>query len=479
MLRGLISLYLPSLPKNLVYMLQATEYQTGPYLKWFWRTKDFTKVARRRNLEYTKHAKLLLLLTYCGMVYQLGIGLTILVLGMSNSIVGGIQLGLAIIISYPVVWGHLIVIPLEIARIVIIKPKEKRLIKQSQTIFTNTKAVKIAVAGSYGKTTMKELLKTVIQEGKKVAATPGNKNVTASHAIFASKLDGDEEVLVIEYGEGKPGDVARFTNYTRPDIGVITGVAPAHLDQYKTLEAAARDIFELANYLGKDSVYVNGESAAAEQFIKPPFRSYGREGVDGWKVTNFKQSIGGVSFNLSKGKKQFKLHSQLLGEHQVGPLSCVAVIADGLGLNAGQIEKGVAETKPYEHRMSPYSIRGAWIIDDTYNGNLEGVQAGLKLLAGLEAKRKIYVTPGLVDQGSDSHKIHRLIGEMIAGSVPDKVVLMSNSETTYIEEGLNKAGFAGEIVIETDPLKFYTNIDQFVASGDLVLMQNDWTDNYK
>jgi UDP-N-acetylmuramoyl-tripeptide--D-alanyl-D-alanine ligase len=478
MLQGILSLYSPRFAKSIIYMLQSTEYQTGPYLRWFWRTKDFSQVAHRRTLDATRRAQALLYMLNLGMAFQSFLGLFLIFSDFAGGVVGGLQLGFALLISAPVVWAHLIIVPLELARVLIVRPKEKRLIAQSRHIFGVTKAIKIAVAGSYGKTTMKELLATVLSAGKKVAATPGNKNVAVSHAAFAARLAGDEEVLIIEYGEGRPGDVRRYAEYTTPDIGVITGVAPAHLDKYKTVEAAAKDIFDLAEYLQVKPVYVNADSPAAKPRIKSRYQSYSQQGIDGWKVSDVKQTIHGLSFRLSKGKKVLNLKSGLLGRHLIGPLACVAALADSLGLSTEQIEKGVSQTKPYEHRMAPYSIRGAWIIDDTYNGNLEGVRAGLGLLAELEAKRKIYVTPGLVEQGKKSAEIHYEIGKLIAAAEPDKVVLMHNSATRHIHRALLEAKYSGDIQIEDEPLTFYTNLDQIVANGDVVLMQNDWTDNY-
>jgi len=88
------------------------------------------------------------------------------------------------------------------------------------------------------------------------------------------------------------------------------------------------------------------------------------------------------------------------------------------------------------------------------------------------------VTPGLVEQGSKTQEVHEEIGARIASSV-DVVVLMQNSVTEYIKAGLKKRNFKGKLLEVSDPLQFYTNLDQFVAAGDIVLMQNDWTDNYQ
>lgn len=478
MIHGLISLYLPSFPTVLIYMLQSTEYQVRPYLKWFWRTKDYSQVMKRRKLERTKPARLLLLALRTGIVLQIVIGGFLIYQGIWNDMTGGAAFGAALIVGYPVLWAHLLVVPLQFGRWSVSRPAERRLVKQSHQLFADHKAVKIAVAGSYGKTTMKELLSTVLSEGMKVAATPANKNVSISHARFVKTLEGHEDVLIIEYGEGAPGDVARFTRITQPTHAVITGLAPAHLDQYKTLQAAGEDIFAVADYLDSKNVYVNKDGSSIKPFIKKEYKAFSEKGALGWKVSELVVSLSGTDFTLSKGKQSLNLHSGLVGRHQVGFLSFVAALALELGLTKEQVIAGIAKTTPFKHRMQPYELAGAWVVDDTYNGNLEGIRAGTQLLKDIDASRKIYVTPGLVDQGVETEPVHVEVGKLIAKAQPNLVVLMQNSTTEFIRRGLEQGKFKGEIKIETEPLEFYTNLSHFVASGDLIVMQNDWTDNY-
>jgi len=478
MMRKFTSLYRPSYAAALVYMLQSSEYQVGPYLRWIWRTEDFSSVMHRRQLEPTRPARLLLLALRLGMLVQILLGLLLIYLGGWHNLAGGIAFGLAVILIYPFLWAYLAVVPLLMGRELSTKPKHARLVKQSATTFAKHPGIRIAVAGSYGKTTMKELLNTVLSEGLNVAATPANKNVAVSHAQFAQKLKGNEDVLIIEYGEGAPGDVPRFAEVTQPTHAVITGLAPAHLDQYKTLQAAGEDIFAAADYLKGKHVYVNDESPAIKPFLKSGYELFDQKGALGWQVSKVRIGLDGTDFTLTKGKQSLALHSGLVGRHQIGYLSFVAALALQLGLTKQQVTTGLAKTAPFEHRMQPYQLSGAWIVDDTYNGNLEGIRAGTQLLHELKAQRKIYVTPGLVDQGEETKRVHREIGELIGAAQPDLVVLMKNSVTPYIEAGLKKSGFKGELRIETDPLDFYTNLAHFVASGDLVVMQNDWTDNY-
>jgi UDP-N-acetylmuramoyl-tripeptide--D-alanyl-D-alanine ligase len=478
MIGKITSPYRPNYPTVLVYMLQSSEYRVGPYLKWVWRTDDFTHVMQRRTLDRTRPAKLLLLALRLGIVLQIVVGLLLIYLGMRHHVAGGIEFGLAVIILYPFVWSHLIVLPLLMGRELSTKPQEQRLIAQSKAIFAKHSGIKIAVAGSYGKTSMKELLNTVLSERLQVAATPANKNVSVSHAQFAAKLTGDEEVLIIEYGEGAPGDVARFAQQTYPTHGIITGLAPAHLEEYKTLQAAGEDIFALADYLQGKQVYVNDDASTVKPFLKDNYELFDIKGALGWRVEKIQVELTGTSFTLRKGKQSLQLHSGLVGRHHIGSLSLVTALGLQFGLTTKQVIAGIAKTQPFEHRMQPYQLAGAWIIDDTYNGNLEGIRAGTQLLQDLDAKRKIYITPGLVDQGPETERVHHEMGKLIAAAHPDLVVLMQNSVTTTIEAGLHQAHFTGELRIEDNPLEFYTNLKHFVAVGDLVVMQNDWTDNY-
>ena len=478
MISALVSVYRPAFLRTLVYMLQGSEYQTGPYLRWFWRTQNFSTVMNRRTLEPTKAARLLLLALRVGVVLEIAAGFGLIYLGVLHNLAGGAAFGAALLLAYPVVWAHLVAVPLVLGRVFISQPAERKLVEQSRAVFASHAAVKIAVAGSYGKTTMKELLLTVLSQGLSVAATPANKNVSVSHAYFARKLTGKEDVLVIEYGEGAPGDIARFITITQPTHAVITGLAPAHLDQYKTLQAAGEDIFSLAKSVPHDKLFVSTDSPSTKPFIQPDFQQFNSHGALGWKVSNLKTSVHGTTFTFSKGKRKLALRSSLIGKHQAGFLALVAGLALQLGLTETQVKAGVAATKPFEHRMQPYMLSGAWIIDDTYNGNLEGIRVGTQLLADLTAKRKIYVSPGLVDQGAESERVHKEMGQLIAAAQPDLVVLMNNSATEYIRAGLERAAYKGELQVEINPLEFYTNLKHFVAAGDLVIMQNDWTDNY-
>lgn len=469
-MRRFLSFYHPKLPIFLVYMLQQVEYNPHKFLKWVARLPDLTKVMHRQTLVWTTKAKLLVVVISLFLTIYLGLAILQLIFVPQNAILTIIFAPfLVILLTYMMILA---------AWLNIEEPRRSKLLRQSTKLFKLHPATKIAILGSYGKTTMKELLHTVLSEGKLIAATPGNKNVPVSHAVWIRKLSGDEDILLIEYGEGAPGDIKKLAKLTQPDFGIITGLAPNHLDEYKSLNEVAKDLLSLANFVKKKNIFINSESPAFEKYDTSEMVSYNAESALGWKIENVVVDYTGVSFTMKKNKKVIKAKSGLLGRHQVGPLAFTVALADKFGLTPAQIEAGLLKTQPFEHRMQSRLQHGAWIIDDTYNGSLEGLRAGLQLLEDLPAKRKIYVTPGLVDQGAETERVHLEVGELIGRANPDRVVLMQNSTTQYIIKGLEASNYQGDLHIEADPLNFYTNLEHIIAAGDLVVLQNDWTDNY-
>jgi len=469
--------FLPSYPKVLLYMLQDTEYRYSRYIEWYRRTDNFRTVIKRRQLTMTNKVWLLLLCLWLIWLAVVLLVIQVVFAGITvNAIWFVVAAGLFLLIPFIQAYG--ILIPLVLGWIFIQKRKERQLIQNARLILVDNPAIRIGIAGSYGKTTAKELLKAVLSEGKNTAATPGNMNTPIGISRFVRDLTGDEEILIFELGEEKVGDVEFLSRLTNPSIGIVTGINEAHLVSFKTLERTTNTIYEIADYVAADNLYQNIESSLVADALREGI-PFNRKGVQGWKVSGVKTDVAGTSFTLKKGKKTVQASTQLLGKHNIGVTAAVVAIADSLGLTTKQIEAGLMKVAPFEHRMEPRFMHGAWVIDDTYNGNSEGVKAGLAFLKDQEAKRRIYVTPGLVEQGSATQSVHEMIGQEIARSNVDICVLMENSVTEFIKSGLSEGGFKGLLLEIDNPLEFYTNLDQFVAAGDLVLMQNDWTDNYQ
>lgn len=471
-----LSRYHPRYPRALVYMLQASEYNIRDYFAWYRKTKDFLHVERRRQLVKTPKARILLASAWIMVFKFLGIAILVLWYGALPS---KYILSFLAAFGAPYFLAYGMIIPL-LAIKLIQSPIEHSMVAEARRRLRAHRAVKIAIAGSFGKTTMREILKTVLSGGKKTAAPLESHNTPLGISRFVRTLTGAEEVLIFELGEYYPGDIRTLCRLVQPDIGVITGINEAHLQKFKTFERAAKTIYELADWIGGRAMYVNGENTLAQEYARPGHILYSRERAGDWRIENPKTGLAGTSFSLVKNGARLEMSSRLLGLHHVGPLAAAAAIAFRLGLSPEQIQSGIAKTTAFPHRLQATTDRaGVVTIDDSYNGNPDGVAAGIAFLASLRDHRRWYVTPGLVEMSVRTEAVHRTIGKRLADARIEKIVLIKNSVTSHIEKGLMEAGYRGEVIWFDDALAAFAALPHLTVPGDVVLLQNDWPDQYQ
>src|SRR2546430_2357270 len=120
--------------------------------------------------------------------------------------------------------------------------------------------------------------------------------------------------------------------------------------------------------------------------------------------------------------------------------------------------------------MKPYQLNNTWIINNTYNGNIKNIHINTQLLKKLPTKHRIYVTPNLINQNANSVKIHKKINQLIATPQPNMIILIKHSIMPHIQKGLETSGFNNKLLIETNPLNFYTNINLFIATKNIILI---------
>jgi UDP-N-acetylmuramoyl-tripeptide--D-alanyl-D-alanine ligase len=472
-MKHLWSRYHPRYVRALIYMMQANEYYPREFLSWYHRTSDFSNLEKRKHLVYTPKAVILSIFAWISLLWSAVTSAYVIYLtGLPGYVSAIIGIVLApFIVAYTLFLLMLVLNWLQI-------PVEAYIVARAKRTLRAHPAVKIAVAGSYGKTTMREILKTVISNGKRVAAPGGSHNTPLGIARFIEQLRGDEEVLVFEFGEYYSGDIMRLCTFVEPQWGIITGVNEAHLERFGSLENAAKTIFELADYLKDKPVYINAENALVRAHAKSIYVPYNGNGAAEWKVTAAATGIEGTTVDFSHNGNSVRMHSKLLGLHNVGPISAAADIASKLGLSDEAIREGVSRTKPFEHRLQPRVDGGVTMIDDSYNGNPDGARVAIEFLKTLQGHRRWYVTPGLVETGARKEEVHKTIGRELADAKIEKVVLMRNSVTPFIEQGLKEAAYNGEIIWFDDALVAFRALPTMTVAGDVVLIQNDWPDQY-
>ncbi|MCR4280812.1 MAG: UDP-N-acetylmuramoyl-tripeptide--D-alanyl-D-alanine ligase [Candidatus Kaiserbacteria bacterium] len=491
MIPNFLSRYRPRYIRSLIYMLQSCEYNVRDYLAWYRRTKDFSSVEVRKQLVKTPKATGLFVIIWIIVIFCV-VG-AVQYVGSTGSDIS-LVIGVLLVLALPFYLPYVIIIPVLLAR-VIQKPFEYALMKRARKKLELHQGLRVAIAGSFGKTSMREILKTVLSEGeaptpqgrgpdrsvgrKKVAAPPFSHNTPIGICRFINGLNGDEEVLIFELGEYYPGDVMKLCKLIDPQIGVITGINEAHLEKFGTLEKTAGTILELSEYMKDKPIYMNGENGLARKHASGNHILYSRDGAGDFKTEDLRTGLTGTNFTMVKDGIKLPASSKLLGLHNVGPLLVAACIASKLGYTSAQTQAGIAKTKAFNHRLEPSEDKnGVITIDDSYNGNPDGVNAIIEFLSSIKGHRRWYVTPGLVEMGARTEEVHKEIGRHLARSGIEKIVLIKDSVTSFIEWGLKDSGYAGEIIWFNDALQAYSALPHLTVKGDIVLLQNDWPDQY-
>jgi len=362
------------------------------------------------------------------------------------------------------------------------------LISKAKKIIAKDKDLKIiGIAGSYGKTTMKNVLESVLGVKIKVLATPKSVNTPVGIAKWIIKNSKENpDVLIIEIGEHYKGDVEYICKIVPPNIAILTGINQAHIERLKNIENTISTMFEVVQNAKENALMLlNADDAN----IKDNYQKY-TAGKDIYFYSYLNDGLGDIKikerqFLANELCWQFsideflKMNVSSLGEYILGDVVACIIVAKNFGLSIEQIKKGIFNIKPVEHRLQPIKGQGdVLIIDDSYNSNPDGVEEAIKVLNKFQDKRKLFITPGIVETGEDTAKIHEKIGQSLA-KVADLVILVKNSATPFIAKGLRDGGFSEEKIIWFETAqKAHDSLGNILKPKDVILFQNDWGDQY-
>ena len=314
----------------------------------------------------------------------------------------------------------------------------------------------IAITGSYGKTSIKNFVAQILSKKYNVYATPRSVNTLGGiMGDINNSLPSDTEIYVCEAGARGSGDIYDITTFVEPQTVVVGKVGEAHIEYFKSLKNIIATKLEIMQSPRLEKAYIH-TSVTNEPHDKVTF--FGDE------ILNSKATLDGIDFELKIDDEILSLHTDILGEFQTMNIAVAVRIASQFGMSNEEIKKAVAKLEPVEHRLQLIKAGGKLILDDGYNGNIDGMLEGVRLCS-LHEGRKVIVTPGLVES---SDELNLKLIESI-NKVFDIVIVTGALNAELFDENLkvkNKIMLADKSIL-TDVLGKQT------ASGDIILFAND------
>ena len=355
----------------------------------------------------------------------------------------------------------------------------------------------IAVTGSAGKTTTKELIAHMLSARYRVLRTPSSFNTPMGISRTANDSLTDQEYFVVEMGAYTRGEIARLCKLVGgTDISVITTVNAQHLERFGSLEKTAEAKFEIVEGLKPGGTAVlNFDIPAIREHsarLNPTpevvgnarihLLTFGIESEDvRLRATAVREQEGGIEVDVAVDGETATVRIPLLGRHNAG--NVLAAIGVGLtcGLDLPYMTAALRTARPPEHRLQPLTLpTGGIYLDDGYNGNPQGIIGALEVLGAYAPKRRIVITPGLIEMGKARSEYHEAIGRAAAKNV-DVAFLVGPKQTADIRRGMLAAGYP-EAQVHTvrslDEARDAVTAMGGWDAGSVVLVANDLPDQF-
>ncbi|MDD5213373.1 MAG: UDP-N-acetylmuramoyl-tripeptide--D-alanyl-D-alanine ligase [Candidatus Gracilibacteria bacterium] len=462
--------------KNILLAYQLENYENIRFLKFIYSHPKFWIFGgNRQNIVWTKKAILIAILTMFIFISKI-ISISFFMFPDGNLLIRLVSYSL-VFLALPVymIFANLLLWPID-------RYLKNKILKRAKAKLASLKNLKIiGITGSYGKTSQKEILETILSGKFKVLSTSGNKNTPlgVSEAILG-ELDETYDIFIVEMGAYQKGDIKELCDLVNPEIGILTGITLQHLERFGSLENIIQAKFELPESIGENGLLIldttNENIASGLKSRKSKLKCQNIIELRNPKNVSYLDNLGGIGFDYDNRK----FTTKLLAEHSANQIITAYEIAKYLKMENSLIIEAIQKITFTPHRLeliyNPNS--NLYVIDDSYNGNFERVKSTVKLLKNINNHRKLYLSPGLVELGLESDKIHLEIGKMLA-NVIDKALLIENSQTKMIEKGLLESGFnKANIIHYSSTISAHNDLSNIINSGDVIVFQNDLTDNY-
>lgn len=335
----------------------------------------------------------------------------------------------------------------------------------------------VGITGSVGKTSTKEFIRHAVGKILKTRVTEGNLNNLVGLPKTLFDMESDDEMVVLEMGTDRPGEIKRLTDIGQPQTGVITTIAEAHLERMGSIEGVLEEKSDLLRGLPADGTAVipqgcrfREELAAASN---APVVSFGTEkGSEYLAVDPHVMTRGCYGFLLETPAGKGEVQLQASGLHHVLAATAAAAVAVSAGLPLGPVIEGLQTYTGLPGRCQLLELEnGITVIADHYNANPVSMAAAQRLLETFMDRRKVFVAGEMWDLGQRSQELHQMVGHSLGSGSIDFLVAVGNS-TRYLVQGARKAGLPNQRIrwfetVETASIE----LTHLLEPSDVVLVK--------
>ncbi len=359
----------------------------------------------------------------------------------------------------------------------------------AQSILKDFNPLVIGITGSYGKTSVKEILAVLLASNYNVLKPPGSYNTLMGVTrLIREQLRHYHDVFIVEMGAYREGSIAKLCKLTKPTHGLITVIGLQHLERFKTQKSIQRAKGELIRSLPTNGIAIlNGDDPLSCEIGD----NYGGKTVyfsmSGSRpdrevvfVSNIDLSVHSSNFDVNfPDEDSINISLPLLGRAAIVNTVAAIAMADSLGVNRQIMSKALASIPQVRHRLELIRREdGVNIIDDAFNSNPVGAAHALEVLSKGTGGKRILITPGMVELGEKEDVANEEFGKL-AAECSDLVILVGDNRIKPIEHGLVSGGFAAENIWIVPSFQVgMEKLEPKLKTGDTILIENDLPDQY-
>lgn len=385
---------------------------------------------------------------------------------------------LTYVIFINVMLANLINAPIEKA----IKRYYKNRAKKKLQSFKNLEV--IGITGSFGKTSTKNIVGTILSSFAPTLITPESYNTPMGLTITIDKyLTNLHRYFIAEMGAYKRGEIKELCDLVKPKYGIVTSVGSQHLETFKSIDNVLNTKMELIENLPSDGLgiinidneYIKNYQIKNNVRVKTYSLTDSSADIYGYDI---KYLDNGMHFKFSINNQEYEARTKLLGKYNVENILAGILIADHLNLDINDIISTIAKIKPVKNRLEFKVINNnTIIIDDAFNANELGIKESIKILGQYQDYQRILITPGLIDLGSKHKEIHVNLGEYLT-KYCDQVYIVGNYNYDSIYQGILNTDFDTNNVINVDNFMQAYNQAMSIKDKKIILIANDLPDKF-